>query len=557
MIELSVIIPTFNRAERLHACLEALARQTQPFSDFEVVVVVDGSTDETMQMLDDFDAPYALRPVWQENTGQPGALNRGIAAANGRICLFLDDDIMAEPQLVAEHFRAQDAHENVVAIGQMTLSLPETAGWYTRAFARGWRDHYERLNWENAQLTWEDCYSGNLSAPRHQLLACGGFATDLARGYDVELARRLEKAGCIFVYLPQAVGCQDERKGFRELSQDAEKAGMVDVTLYQRDPQMLSLALTSFTAGSWRKLLLRRLVMAWRIPPRLLEWVGRFLVSPEQHYSWHTFIQHICYWRGVRRAAGNTPLWPRLTSGTPILMYHALGTPSEPAAPYVMPIGRFAAQMVWLKRLGYQVISLDQFLACQREKRLPPARSVVITFDDGYLDNYTLACPILREREIPAVIFLVSNYVGKTNLWDRGGQLAERPLMDWSHIKEMATQGIQFGAHTCTHLALTAVSPNQAAVEITGSRERLAGELDQPITTFAYPYGEHDEAVQAMVEQAGFAAGCTVDPGLNSLNTPAVALRRVEIQGTDSIIRLWLALWLGDADALWPRKNKS
>jgi peptidoglycan/xylan/chitin deacetylase (PgdA/CDA1 family) len=179
----------------------------------------------------------------------------------------------------------------------------------------------------------------------------------------------------------------------------------------------------------------------------------------------------------------------------------------------------------------------------------------VVTFDDGYLDNYELAYPILRERKILAVIFLVSDYVGQTNQWDSGGPLAGRPLMDWPHIKEMAAQGIEFGAHTCRHPSLTAVPLEQAAAEMAGSRAQLEQALGQPVETFAYPYGEHNQELQAEAARAGFAAACTVDPGLNSLTTPAVALRRVEIQGTDSIIRLWLALWLGDAEAIWRRRK--
>jgi glycosyltransferase involved in cell wall biosynthesis/peptidoglycan/xylan/chitin deacetylase (PgdA/CDA1 family) len=554
MIELSVVIPTYNRAGRLQACLQALTRQTQPASDFEVIVVVDGSTDETLDIVRKFDAPFLIRSVWQENSGQPAALNQGIVEAKGRYCLFLDDDIVASPQLVAEHLLAQREHENVVAIGQITLSLLSTAGWYARAFAQGWHDHYNMLNQGNAKLTWEDCYSGNLSAPRDSLLACGGFTTDMIRGYDVELAYRLEKEGCSFMYLPQAVGFQDERKGFRELSQDAENAGMMDVTLYKRDLHMLTQALASFPVGSWRKLLLRRMLLALHVPPKLLELWGRFIKDTDQKYSWYSFIQNHFYWRGVRRASKDSNIWAQLTSGIPILMYHAVGLPNEPAGPFVMPAFHLLSHIAWIKRFGYQVISLDQFLSCQHERRFPPMRSVIITFDDGYLDNFTRAYPILHRHNIAATIFLVSDYVGHTNKWDNAGQLAGRPLMGWSQIKELATQGIKFGAHTCTHPLLPAISPTQAFAEIINSREHLERELGKPVNVFAYPYGEHDQSIQAMVEQAGFTAGCTINAGLNSLITPAMGLYRTEIKGTDSVVRLWLALWLGDADAIWRRR---
>lgn len=557
MIELSIVIPTYNRAKRLRACLEGLAHQTQSTSTFEVIVVVDGSTDETVEMLKTFQAPYSLRTIWQANRGQPGALNRGIRESKSQYCLFLDDDIVATPQLVAEHLQAQHQYPKTVVIGQITLSLPSHAGWYARAFAKGWRDHYDLLNREGAQLTWEDCYSGNMSAPREDLVACGGFAVDLVRGYDVELAKRLEKQGCSFFYSMNAVGCQDEQKGFEELSKDAEKSGKVDVMLYKQEPRILSQALASFPQGSWRKLLLHRLLLGLSIPPRFLELLGRVIRNPAQQYSWFSVIQKYCYWRGVRQAIGNTSLWQQLTSGTVILMYHAIGQPGEPASAFVMPASRFEKQITSLKRLGYRPIPLSQFLACQRDNLLPPARSVVITFDDGYADNYSYAFPILCQYNIPATIFLVSGFVGLSNQWDHGGQLEGRALMSWSQIQELMEHGVQFGAHTCTHPALTVISSNRVEEEITLSRKQLESRLGAPVELFAYPYGDYDSSIQAMVEQAGFAAGCTVDAGLNTLLSSIFSLRRTEIWGTDSLPRFLLSLWMGDAEAFgWRRSRK-
>jgi peptidoglycan/xylan/chitin deacetylase (PgdA/CDA1 family) len=371
----------------------------------------------------------------------------------------------------------------------------------------------------------------------------------------VELASRLEKQGHSLVYAPNALGCQQEEKDFRQLGRDAENAGKVDVSLYNQNPMRLTQALASFAQGSWRKLLLRRLLLIFRIPPRSLEFLGRFIRNPARRYSLYSLIQTLCYWRGVRQSAGKA-LWRQLTYGTPILMYHAVGLPHEPATPYVIPAGRFARQMALLKRMGYHPISLEEFLTCQRDRRLVMVGSVVITFDDGYIDNYTQAYPVLQQQNIPATIFLVSGYVGFANRWDKQKQLAGRPLMSWSQIQEMMGQGVQFGAHTCTHPVLTTISSNQAQEEITLSRKQLENKLGVSVDLFAYPYGEYDPSVQAMVKDAGFAAGCSVEASLNTLITPSFALRRTEIQGTDSLPRFLLSLWMGDAEALGWRRNR-
>ena len=553
--ELSIIIPSYNRSDRLQACLKALHSQTQDPGDFEVIVVIDGSTDQTMATIDAYHPPYCLRAIWQENSGQAAARNRGIAEARGRYCIFLDDDILASATLVAEHLRVQRTADNIVALGQIILSLPDDTDPYAQTFAAGWQQHYDALSDGTIKPSWEDCYSGNLSAPREKLLGCGGFATDLQRGEDVELGYRLWKAGCNIMYVPTAISHQDERKGFPELSRDAEKSGMADVIFYRRDPDMLSQSLGSFCAASWRKLLLRRFILAFHVPPSLLLGLGGLIRNPSRRRSWFGFIKEICYWRGVRDEASGTALWKEIQSGVPILLFHAIGNENEKPGTFLMPRERFATHLRWIRRLGYRVITLEEYLACRRERRFPPPRSVIITFDDGYADNHTKALPILRSHNMPATVFLVSRFVGQTNTWDHAGPLARRRLMGWTQIREMALQGIGFGAHSQTHAALTHLEPSSAMMEIERSREDTEQELPHPVTAFAYPYGLHDIEVQRMVEQAGYSLGCTVDPGLNGLGTPSFSLRRSELQGHDSVMRLLLALWLGDPEAIWRRKR--
>jgi glycosyltransferase involved in cell wall biosynthesis len=313
-VELSIIIATYNRAVRLRACLEALARQTETPSSFEVIVVVDGSTDETMAMLRDYVPPYCLKTISQDNAGQAAALNRGLSEAVGRYCLFLDDDILAAPELVAAHLRGQRTHEAALGVGQLALVLPDSADWYARAFATAWHARYEQLNRNPLSVTWEDCYSGNLSVPRAAIPASGAFRTNLARGFDVEFAHRLHRAGCLPVYLPDALGTQDERKSFEALSRDAELAGFAEACLYLEDPEKLSDALASFPKGRRPKALVRRGLITLRIPPQVLYWCGSLVPLPSWRPHLCSLAQNLFYWRGVRRAAKGTAQWRELTS---------------------------------------------------------------------------------------------------------------------------------------------------------------------------------------------------------------------------------------------------
>lgn len=551
---LSVVIATYNRAERLRACLEALSRQTLPPDEFEVIVVVDGSTDGTAEVLAGFTAPFSLRSIRQPNAGQNVARNRGIEEAVGCFCLFLDDDIVASPSLLAGHLGAQRSERNRVAIGRLRMALPPRAGWYERAFAENWQARYESLD-QGAVPTWEDCYSGNLSVPRELLRACGGFAATRDRGYDVELGYRLARAGGTIVYARDAIGTQDERKRFSDLSRDGEASGSADVRFYVRDAAMLSQALSSFQAGGWRKVALRRLLLALRISPACLAAFGRILRSPRRRRSWQAFVQNLCYWRGARRAADKAT-WRRLTSATPILLYHAIGSSGEAAGKFVMPRKRFESQLAWIRRLGYRPIALEELVRCVLERRFPPPRSVAITFDDGYADNFTEAFPVLRRLGVPATIFLVTKFVGGRNGWSAPGALSGRPLLDWSQARQMAEQGVRFGAHSRCHPDLTTTDAAAASADISGSREDIQAALGRKPGEFAYPYGLYDMSAQAAVRQAGFAAACTVDAGMNGPATTAMALHRTEIYGTDSVLRLCFALWFGDADAVWRRRVK-
>ena len=546
MVAISVIIPTYNRAGLLRKSLGALSRQTQPTTDFEVIVVIDGSTDETAAMLAGLATPYALRVLTQPHGGQHTARNTGIAVANGQYCLFLDDDVVAEPDLVAEHFRAQRHHGNVVALGRLDLALPPGAPGFVRAYAEGWRNHYDGLESSSRSPGWADCYGGNLSVPRRTLLEMGGFAPDLPRCHDVELGYRLEQAKLPFIYLPRAAGRQIEEKDTRALARVFERSGATWFTLYERHPAMLPELLGGFNAVRRREVILRRLLLALDLPVGPLALLGG-LIPGRRRTKWHCFLHRYCYWRGVRRSIPNRDTWRRLTHGTTILMYHAFAEAGEQAGRYVVLPRRFAAQLRWLKWLRYRPLTLDQYLECRREHRLPPTRAVVITIDDGYADARTVASPILSRYGFPATVFVVTQAVGLTNGWSTHAELGGRRLLSWPDIRALRDANVQFGAHSRTHPLLPSVPVARAHEEIAGSRGDLEREIGSPVTTFAYPYGAYDSTVEAVVQQAGLQAACGADLGFNHAGTSLYRLRRTAVDGTDSLLRFAVKVSLGVA----------
>ncbi len=248
----------------------------------------------------------------------------------------------------------------------------------------------------------------------------------------------------------------------------------------------------------------------------------------------------------MRQALPDLHRWQCLSNGISILMYHAVGTDGEPASRFVIPVKRFALQMKLLKNLGYHVLDLEEYLRLRLEHRLLPTRSIIITFDDGYVDNWLLAIPVLRRYAFPSTIFLVSHRIGTVQNWDQIGALSGRQLLSWDNLRAMQHENIRFGAHSCTHAHLTDIPVDQARAEIEGSKSDLEQKLEAAIHVFCYPYGDCNTVTQKLVEQAGFWGSCSSDSGLNSPVSPLHALRRVEIYGTDSLLSFLCAIYLGE-----------
>jgi glycosyltransferase involved in cell wall biosynthesis/peptidoglycan/xylan/chitin deacetylase (PgdA/CDA1 family) len=545
MIEASVVIPTYNRADGLRTCLEALREQTMPADSFEVVVVDDGSTDGTETMLGDLDLPYRLVVERQPNAGAGAARNRGVEAATGRWCIFVDDDILADPTLIAGHVQAQRDAGGIAGIGGLRIRTVGRQGGLARYFGGWWSEHYRRFEEGDREPTFWDGYSGNLSAPRETLLEIGGYDESLARSEDVELTYRLEKAGLGITFVRNAGGEQVYDKGFEEIVRDLDRAGAAAVSLWRRHPELLDHApLGDYGQGGAKALLGRRLALALRLPVRPFALFDRVLARRDAPQIYR-FLQLYCFWRSLRDELGDRETFLRLTRGPVILMYHAVGAKSEPASRWVIPAARLRRQLAWLRLRRRPIISLGEYAQLRSEHRLPPARSVILTFDDGYADTADIAQPLLGRSRAPATLFVVTGAVGTANRWDAEGPLSGRPLLDWDGIRALRDGGFEIGSHTVTHPDLAAVPQADAEREIGESQAALGRELGGGTLHFSYPFGRRNPEVMRMVSDAGYATAVGITPGPNGQAVPSCELRRLEVWGTRSLVRFAVDLWLG------------
>jgi len=216
----------------------------------------------------------------------------------------------------------------------------------------------------------------------------------------------------------------------------------------------------------------------------------------------------------------------------PILLYHQIDVPPAKRVPFrsmIVHPDAFRRQMAWLKRLGYRGLSLRDAIPYLDGRK--SGKVAVITFDDGFRNVYENALPILDEHGFTATNFFVPNQIGGQNAWDvpLGGTPA--PCMSVSQMRDWAAHGHEVGSHTLDHVHLLDVSPDEARRQISQSRDALQDLLGLPVTSFAYPYGDEDTRIRALVREAGYSHATTTErrkarTGDDDFGLPRLTIRR-------------------------------
>jgi glycosyltransferase involved in cell wall biosynthesis len=293
----SVVIPTYRRPETLFPVLDALGRQTDP-PEFEVVVVDDGSGDDTAERLAAYRPPYRFRFFSQKNGGPASARNRGVREARGRIVLFLGDDTVPEPALLAVHGRAHAERRPhpIAVLGYTTWPRDLRVSPFLHQINEYGLQFGYGLIRDPEQVPFNFFYTSNVSLPRELLLEAGLFDTSFphAAWEDIEVAYRLMQRGMRMLYRPEAVARHHHDITFASFRRRQEKAGEAAAIFYRKHPE-----LGDFLAVPQAKLLPERRTLTERFLP---VWAARAerRSLPGARRALESVLRHD-YLRGLKR----------------------------------------------------------------------------------------------------------------------------------------------------------------------------------------------------------------------------------------------------------------
>lgn len=201
----------------------------------------------------------------------------------------------------------------------------------------------------------------------------------------------------------------------------------------------------------------------------------------------------------------------------PILMYHSISD-ANPDNSLLVPPAMFKEQMDWLNNNGFTTMTLDEALDSLTTGKVPK-KPVVVTFDDGYVDNYTAAFPVLKENNMKGVFFVITDYMGET----AGNS------MSIDMLKEMKAAGMEIENHTANHLELNALSREDAYNSIKNGQNFLRDVLGVESKYLCYPAGRYNEVTIEIEKELGVKAAVTTQGGISSNSDGLHELKRVRM----------------------------
>ncbi|MGH9335367.1 MAG: glycosyltransferase, partial [Vicinamibacteria bacterium] len=308
----SVVIPTHNRRQLLARNLDALSSQSYPHERLEVLVIADGCSDGTVEMLSSYRAPYTLRAIEQANQGPAAARNRGADQSTGRFLIFLDDDLEACPSLVDSHVRSRTGPGEVL-IGYLPPRVLVQSNYFSLELKTWWEAMFDAMRQTGHRFQYKDMLSGNFSVERELFHRVGGFDPEYRCHEDYELGIRLLKAGATLRFVPDAAAHHNENTDAAGSLKRKFDEGRADVRIGRDHPEMKPALPLSNAAR--RESISNRLMrnLAFRAPAvgdalfsMLLGCLG-FIERVRVRHPWRLLLDGLLfywYWRGAAAELG-------------------------------------------------------------------------------------------------------------------------------------------------------------------------------------------------------------------------------------------------------------
>ena len=213
--------------------------------------------------------------------------------------------------------------------------------------------------------------------------------------------------------------------------------------------------------------------------------------------------------------------WLQMTpalSGIPVLEYHMVSdSDSEEGWEYNVPPDEFRQQLDYLQGQGYTTITMLEYMKARKGKLELPEKPVILTFDDGYEDNYTTMLPILEEYGMKAMVYMITNKIGKPD------------YLTWDELRDMQMRGIEIGSHTANHQPLTSLDAEKQAEEMKLSKLLMEWNGIHTVFSFSYPNGAYSAEMTEMLKENEYLTAVTGDAGLNTLATDPYLMQRINI----------------------------
>ena len=317
----SLVVPTHNRCASLRMVLEGLEHQTTSPEQFEVLVICDGCTDDSVAMCHASQVSYALHVIdLMPNQGPAAARNRGVDEASAPLILFIDDDVVPEPTLIAEHLRLHTQDERAVVIGPLLappdLQLNPWTSWEEAMLDK----QYLAMSAHEWEPTPRQFYTGNASVRRAHIQQAGGFDPTFRRAEDVELAFRFHDLGLRFYFNPEAKGWHYVQRSLRSWLNISTAYGVADVAMYRDGrPVMLFCMADDFHK---RQVSLQRLAKVCVGKVWLVSLTAGLLLVIARLASWmklrrgayaaYSAIFNLRYWQSVSSQLGGAPAFWKL-----------------------------------------------------------------------------------------------------------------------------------------------------------------------------------------------------------------------------------------------------